>query len=104
MPRRLTRSCSRGLKPRFTQTKVLSSSSLARTSSYLRSGSAETIFLAASCGSSSSRGLTKADITGTDVASTAPLRSTMSARSDWIEPPRAATRCVGSAPSRSSDT
>ena len=43
-------------------------------------------------------------MTGTEVASTAPLRSTMSARSDWIEPPRAATRCVGSAPSRSSDT
>ena len=29
---------------------------------------------------------------GTDVASTAPLRSTISARSDWIEPPRAATQ------------
>jgi hypothetical protein len=48
--------------------------------------------------------LTKADMTGTEVASTTPLRSTMSARSDWIEPPRAATRSVGSAPSRSSDT
>ena len=55
-----------------------------------------TILRAASCGSSSSRGLTKADMTGTEVASTTPLRSTMSARSDWIEPPRAATRCVGS--------
>ena len=39
-------------------------------------------------------------MTGTEVASTTPLRSTMSARSDWIAPPRAATRWVGSAPSR----
>src|SRR5216683_2197141 len=38
MPRRLTLSCSRGLSPRLTQTKVLSPSSFSRTSSYLRSG------------------------------------------------------------------
>jgi hypothetical protein len=48
--------------------------------------------------------LTKADITGTEVASTTPLRSTMSARSDWIEPPRAAPPLRRLAPSRSIDT
>ena len=84
--------------------KLLSASSFSLISSYLSSGRAETILRAASGVSSSRCGLTKADITGTEVASTTPLRSTMSARSDWIAPPRAATRCVGSAPSRSSET
>ena len=50
MPRRLTRKCSRGLRPRLIQTKLLSASSFSLTSSYLSSGSAETIFCAASCG------------------------------------------------------
>ncbi len=104
MPRRFTRSYSRGLRPRLIQTKLLSASSFSLTSAYLRSGKAEMIFFAASAVSSSRCGLTKADITGTEVASTMPLRSTMSARSDWMAPPRAATRWVGSPPSRSSET
>ena len=104
MPRRFTRLYSRGVMPRLIQMKLLSASSLSLSSLYLSSGSAETIFLAASAVSSSRCGLTNADITGTEVASTTPLRSTMSARSDWMVPPRAATRCVGSPPSRSSET
>ena len=80
-PRRLTASCSRGVRWRFNHTNVLPAVSRARISLRSRSGSARAMPFAASTGSSTFFGSANNEATVTSVASSTPLRSVMSARS-----------------------
>ncbi len=87
-PRRLTASSSRGVRCRFSQTKLLPEPSFCATSFSSRSGSTLTSACAAALASPICFGSANSDGVSSVVASRTPLRSTMSAR--------ALTMCAGS--------